>query len=165
MMMSGNLIQLLWGTFMRIVNLATIRCVFVLVLTCSLSWAGNEEIIKERIQELDAMNKDVIEQVPDIPEDGEIRLKGDIIKNEGSIDISILQKEIDAIKTKNVTIKLGNYRQKTDKNEDGDIKVDDDLKDSALTNERAFNIDRNQQETSFPDEGKETGNEDKDESF
>ncbi|MBT6050738.1 MAG: hypothetical protein HOI47_26095 [Candidatus Scalindua sp.] len=150
---------------MRIVNLATIRCVFVLVLTCSLSWAGNEEIIKERIQELDAMNKDVIEQVPDIPEDGEIRLKGDIIKNEGSIDISILQKEIDAIKTKNVTIKLGNYRQKTDKNEDGDIKVDDDLKDSALTNERAFNIDRNQQETSFPDEGKETGNEDKDESF
>jgi len=164
-MMSGNLIQLLWGTFMRIVNLATIRCVFVLVLTCSLSWAGNEEIIKERIQELDAMNKDVIEQVPDIPEDGEIRLKGDIIKNEGSIDISILQKEIDAIKTKNVTIKLGNYRQKTDKNEDGDIKVDDDLKDSALTNERAFNIDRNQQETSFPDEGKETGNEDKDESF
>ena len=150
---------------MRIVNLATIRCVFVLVLTCSLSWAGNEEIIKERIQELDAMNKDVIEQVPDIPEDGEIRLKGDIIKNEGSIDISILQKEIDAIKTKNVTIKLGNYRQKTDKNEDGDIKVDDDLKDSALTNERAFNIDRNQQETSFPDEGKATGNEDKDESF
>ena len=64
-----------------------------------------------------------------------------------------------------MTIKLGNYRQKTDKNEDGDIKVDDDLKDSALTNERAFNIDRNQQETSFPDEGKETGNEDKDESF
>ena len=60
---------------MRIMNLLVLPCVFALVIACSFSWAGNKEIVEEQIEELDDLNKEVVEQIPDIPENGKIKLK------------------------------------------------------------------------------------------
>jgi hypothetical protein len=106
---------------MRTRNLLVIKCVFALVITCSLTWAGNEEVIEERIEELDALNKEVIKQVPGVPENGKINLKAGIIQKDGTVDLTILQKEIDAIETKSSTIKLGSYQQEKTEIEKWDI--------------------------------------------
>lgn len=128
---------------MRIMNLLVIKCVIALVLICSLSWAGNEEIIEEQIQELDALNKEIVEQVPGIPESGKINLKAHVIQMEGAVDITILQKKIEEIETKNAAISLGSYQQKTTENEEN------------------VSIDNSQQKTSLPDRRQKTENEDK----
>ena len=110
---------------MRIISLLFLLFILDLVVTSHLSWAGNEEIVEERIEELDSLNKDVIAQVSDIPEEGKINLKAGIIQKEGMVDFTILQKEIDAIETKNTTIRLGSYQQEKVEIEKGN--TDDDL--------------------------------------
>ena len=148
---------------MRIINLPVIMCVFALVLIDSLSWAGNEEIIEEQIQKLDALNKEAVEQVPGIPENGKINLKAHVIQMEGAVDITILQKKIEAIETKNATISLGRYQQKTAENEEGNIDPGDNLKEDKGINEKNVSIDNSQQKTSPPDRRQKAENENKNE--
>ncbi len=136
---------------MRIMNLLVMPCILALAVTCPLSWAGNEDIIEERIEELDALNKEVIEQVPGVPENGKINLKAGIIQKEGTVDFTILQKEIDAIETKNSTIRLGSYQQEKIETEKGDINLEGD--------EENVSIDNSRQKTSLPDRGQKTENE------
>ncbi len=133
---------------MRIINSFAIRVVFVLAFVCSLSWAGNEEIIEERIEELDTLNKEVMDQVPDIPENGKINLKATVIQKDGTVDLSILQKEIDIVETKNSTIRLGSYQQKNTEKEKEDIGPDNNLKEEdEEVNEEGVSVDNSQQPT------------------
>lgn len=52
-------------------------------------WAGNEKIIEERTRELEDLNKQAVEQIPDIPEDGKIDIKADGVYREGEIRFNI----------------------------------------------------------------------------
>ncbi len=95
----------------------------------------------DRIDELDALNKEVIEQVPGVPENGKINLKAGIIQREGKVDFAILQKEIDAIETKNSTIRLGSYQQEK-------IEIEkDDINHNFEEDEENVSIDNSQQST------------------
>lgn len=49
-------------------------------LTCSfaLSWAGNKKMVEETVQEMDDLNKQAVQQVPDLPKDGRVDIKADV---------------------------------------------------------------------------------------
>ncbi len=137
---------------MRIRNIFAIKVIFILTIVCSLSWAGNEEIIEERIEELDSLNKEAIEQVPDIPENGKINLKATVIQKDGTVDLTILQKEIEAVETKSSAIRLGSYKQKNTEKEKGNIGPDNNLKEEdddeeEEVNEEGVSVDNSQPST------------------
>ncbi len=64
------------------INMKTICIVFLtgLFLTCSyaLSLAGNKEMVEETVQELDDLNKQAVQQIPDLPEDGSVDMKANV---------------------------------------------------------------------------------------
>lgn len=141
---------------MKIKYLFIIKYLFVSVTLCTLLWAGNEEIVEERVQELDELNKEIIEQLPDVPEDGKIKLKAGVIQKDGEVDFTIIQKEIDAVETKNSTIKFGRYEQKAVEKEEVDI----NLEKHESINEEDSRSDNSEQNTNLPDRRQGAENED-----
>lgn len=59
-------------SIMRIILVATL-C--LLVGFAPLTWAGNKKMVEERTRELDALNKKAVEQLPDLPENGQVELE------------------------------------------------------------------------------------------
>ncbi len=52
-------------------------------------WAGNEKIIVDRTREMEELNKQAVEQVPDIPADGTVHIKADGVVRDGEIQFTI----------------------------------------------------------------------------
>ena len=46
-----------------------------MLLALSIVWAGNKWMIESEVQKLDRMNKQAVEEIPDLPRDGRIELK------------------------------------------------------------------------------------------
>jgi hypothetical protein len=61
----------------------------MLLVSCSLGIAGNSEMIEERVEELDRMNKKALEQIPDLPRDGKISLEAEGIQRGDDIQIEV----------------------------------------------------------------------------
>lgn len=61
---------------------------------CLLSWAGNKEMVEEQVKELDELNKQVIQKIPDIPKNGHINVKANVLQKDkgvATVDIQHLK--------------------------------------------------------------------------
>lgn len=54
-------------------------------------WAGNKKIIGKRVQELDAINKHIVKQVPGIPKDGKIDIKANVYPDKDTVQFESYQ--------------------------------------------------------------------------
>ena len=50
----------------------------VFLAAAGIVWGGNREMIERRIQELDRLNRGVVQQVPDLPRDGQVRVRAQV---------------------------------------------------------------------------------------
>ncbi len=39
------------------------------------SWAGNKQMVEKTVEELDELNKEAVQQIPDLPKDGKVDMK------------------------------------------------------------------------------------------
>ena len=64
---------------------------FVIV---SVALAGNKEMVEKTVSELDSLNREVVQQIPELPRDGHIRIKAGITQKGIKRGIDITYKEI-----------------------------------------------------------------------
>ena len=50
-----------------------------LILWAGPAWAGNREMVEQRIQELDRLNQRVVRQLPDLPRDGQVSIQSRVL--------------------------------------------------------------------------------------
>ena len=52
---------------------------FIAMLALATSaWAGNRDMIERRVKELDRLNREAVQQVPDLPRNGQVHLRAKI---------------------------------------------------------------------------------------
>lgn len=64
------------------------------VLFSGTVYGGNSEIIQNTIEELDKLNKEAVNKIPDLPADGTVDLKANVTMEEGKPSIRIIEKQI-----------------------------------------------------------------------
>lgn len=90
---------------------------FSSVLFCSAAPAGNRELVEDRVQELDELNKQAVRQVPDMPKDGRIEIKAKAIPQKEGFTFEIYEKKITpATPVKEETINFGGNEKMVDPN-------------------------------------------------
>lgn len=60
----------------------------------TVSWAGNKAMVEERTRELDELNKQAVEQIPNLPQDGTVELKAKVKHREGKIHFDIYHQKV-----------------------------------------------------------------------
>lgn len=60
----------------------------------AVSWAGNKAMVEQRTKELDELNKQAVEQIPDLPQDGTVELKANVKNREGKIQFDIYHQKV-----------------------------------------------------------------------
>ena len=60
----------------------------------SACWAGNNEMVQKNVVELDAVNKEALGQIKDIPAQGKVKLKAHVSGTKGKHAIKIIEKKI-----------------------------------------------------------------------
>ena len=65
-----------------------------LFVSVSVALAGNKEMVEKSVSELDSLNREVIQQIPELPRDGHIRIKAGITQTGIKRGINITYKEI-----------------------------------------------------------------------
>lgn len=58
-------------------------------------WAGNKEHVEKRVEDLDHMNKDIVQGFPDIPQYGTIEYKAHVKEGESGPKVEILEQNIE----------------------------------------------------------------------
>ena len=88
---------------------------FSFIITCLYSplWAGNKEIVEKRVREIEELNERIIEQVPEVPEDGSITLEAKVLNKEWTVDYNVLQQGTETTTTKSGTIVFSDDEQKS----------------------------------------------------
>jgi hypothetical protein len=56
------------------------------ILAAATAWGGNREMVERRVQELDALNRSVVQQIPELPRDGQVKLKARV-KPDGTTEL------------------------------------------------------------------------------
>ena len=80
-----------------------------LVCLNALSLAGNKQIVEETVQEMDELNKQAVQQIPDIPEKGRVDIKANITYEREKPVFDIYYKKITT--EKDSEIKFNNNQQ------------------------------------------------------
>ncbi len=65
-----------------------------LFMSVSVALAGNKEMVEKTVSELDSLNREVVQQIPELPRDGHIRIKAGITQTGIKREINITYKEI-----------------------------------------------------------------------
>ena len=60
----------------------------------SVSWAGNKAMVEERTKELDELNKEAVQQIPDLPKDGTVELKANVKLRKGKTQFDIYHQKV-----------------------------------------------------------------------
>lgn len=63
-------------------------------LAAGLCQAGNKEMVEQRVQELDDLNRQVVGQIKELPSDGQVDLKAHVIVQDGTPSVEILEKRV-----------------------------------------------------------------------
>ena len=81
--------------------------------------AGNLEMVEEKIKELDKLNKEVVRQIPDLPESGTVDLKAKVFLRDGSPLLDTYNKTITTEKDQEIQLNQEDtvHSEKGDKNE------------------------------------------------
>jgi hypothetical protein len=94
------------------------------VLYCSsFSLAGNKQMVEKSVEELDELNRQAVQQIPDLPESGQVKIKADVTYEKDSPVFDIRYKEITG--EKEGTINFGE-NQDNETNEKGMVKNNDE---------------------------------------
>ncbi len=83
---------------MRLTSLI-ILC-FCMAIPASSAYGGNREMVEKEIKELDELNKQAVQQLPDIPQNGTIDLKAKVIQQDGKPKIDVIEHRVSPKKTK-----------------------------------------------------------------
>lgn len=82
-------------------------CVIGCLLLCTHQpvWAGNKKMVEERVEDLKALNNQLLEQVRDVPKNGQIDLKAKVQPSgDGEITFDIYHQKVTPTKEENLTI-------------------------------------------------------------
>ena len=60
----------------------------------SVALAGNKEMVEKSVTDLDSLNREVVQQIPELPRDGHIRIKAGITQTGIKREVDITYKEI-----------------------------------------------------------------------
>lgn len=63
----------------------------ILIFPVSSSTAGNKDMVENRAQEMDDLNKQMVGQIPNLPKDGKVDAKARVTNEGGSIIFDIYQ--------------------------------------------------------------------------
>jgi len=88
-MMNGRKMK---GYTLRIRLFLLAGCFLFLLFT--VSWAGNKAMVEQRTKELDELNKQAVQQIPDLPKDGTVDLKANAKYREGKIQFDIYHQKV-----------------------------------------------------------------------
>ena len=66
--------------------------------------AGNKQIVDQTIQELDELNKQAVEQLPDLPKDGTVNLKADVTYENGTPIFDIYEEHVTPEKVEDIPL-------------------------------------------------------------
>lgn len=87
---------------MRIISLVLCLCI---AFPLSAVYAGNKKMVEKEVKELDELNKQAVQQLPDLPKDGTIDLKAKVTQENGETKIDILHHRVTPKKTKIAPLK------------------------------------------------------------
>ncbi len=73
----------------------------------SLGSAGNKEIVEDSIQELDTLNKQAVQQLPELPQSGTVDLKAGVTYQDGAPTFDIFKEHIIPDKTEDIHLDQG----------------------------------------------------------
>ena len=93
----------------RTIVLPLVVSLTVMWFDLSIVWAGNERMIEKEVQELDRMNKQAIQEIPDLPKDGHIELKARAVPRRGGFDFDIEDYRVE--QTEHQTIRSDSDRE------------------------------------------------------
>ncbi len=88
-MMSGRIMK----GYASIIRLLLFAGCFLFSLF-TVSWAGNKIMVEQRTKELDELNKQAVQQIPDLPKDGTVELKAKAEHREGKIQFDIYHQKV-----------------------------------------------------------------------
>ncbi len=88
-----------------------------------LSLAGNEQMVEEAVADLDELNKQAVEQIPDLPADGQIDIKANVTYKKDSPVFDIYYKNVAGEKEE--TLHFGEDQGEKNK-EKGKVEENDD---------------------------------------
>ncbi|MDQ1330368.1 MAG: hypothetical protein QG578_631 [Thermodesulfobacteriota bacterium] len=80
-----------------VINMHCNRILICILTVCLISsffsttYAGNKEMVDERIQEMDDQNKQMVKQIPGIPKDGKVDAKARVTSESGKINFEVYQ--------------------------------------------------------------------------
>jgi len=118
-----------------VINMSYSRRVICLLAVCliacffSTSYAGNKEMVDERIQEMDDLNKQMVKQIPGLPRDGKVDAKAKVSSESGKINFEVYQVKSVA---KEATLDFGGGNKKPENSavtESGELKKDKTVPD------------------------------------
>jgi len=92
-------------------RLALVLGVLGSILVAGVCQAGNKEMIEQRVQELDDLNKQAVGQIENLPSHGQVDLKAHVILQGGTPNIEILEKKVTekkTVKDEPIDFKAGN---------------------------------------------------------
>lgn len=92
---------------------------------CSYAWAGNKQMVEKTVEEMDELNKQAVQQIPDLPESGKVNIKADVTYEKGEPVFDIYYKKITG--EKEGTLDFGGS-QDTNSTEKGMSEENDDEK-------------------------------------
>ena len=88
-MMSGRIMK----GYASIIRLLLFAGCFLFSLF-TVSWAGNKIMVEQRTKELDELNKQAVQQIPDLPKNGTVELKAKAEHREGKIQLDIYHQKV-----------------------------------------------------------------------
>ncbi len=80
----------------------------------SFGLAGNKEMVEDTIQELDTLNRQAVQQLPDLPQSGTVELKAGVTYQDGSPTFDIFEEHIIPDQTEEIHLDRG-YSIQTEK--------------------------------------------------
>lgn len=111
---------------LRLISLISV--VFIVSAFSTVS-AGNKEMVEERVQELDDLNKQMVKQIPGLPRDGKVDAKAKVINESGKINFEVYQVKSAA---KEASLDFGGGQQKSESGavpEPGELKKEKTVPD------------------------------------
>ncbi len=93
------------GKVVRIESLCWLAVTGVaLVGSAMFAIAGNKEMVEETVQELDELNIQAVEQVPDLPKDGTVNLKAGVTYENGAPIFDIYEEHVTPEKVEDIPL-------------------------------------------------------------
>ena len=79
----------------------------MLFVFCCQASAGNREMVEERVQDLDELNRQAVQQIPELPVNGKVELIAHVSYKDGAPVIDIYSQQITSEKEEDISLHQG----------------------------------------------------------